>query len=199
MPPEVESLLGQGHVTVIRLPLDGGGAGTPDEAVQSVKEQLDALDARAAVFLSRAEKLVIDIDGEHRILERVVESEHEFSAFPRSRRQRLLVGQSEPASDEHSTREFQVWTRAIGGDDDPDQADRVRSVVANLPNRWPEVRRVVVGVAVEEAPSPDKGLFVIFLPTEMATGTGAHINAPFYSSLLTAATSTSASLTTTCS
>ena len=183
MPPEVESLLGQGHVTVIRLPLDGGGAGTPDEAVQSVKEQLDALDARAAVFLSRAEKLVIDIDGEHRILERVVESEHEFSAFPRSRRQRLLVGQSEPASDEHSTREFQVWTRAIGGDDDPDQADRVRSVVANLPNRWPEVRRVVVGVAVEEAPSPDKGLFVIFLPTEMATGTGAHINAPFYSSL----------------
>ena len=37
--------------------------------------------------------------------------------------------------------------------------------------------------AVEEAPFPDAGRFVIFLPTEMATGTGAHINAPFYGSL----------------
>ena len=56
-------------------------------------------------------------------------------------------------------------------------------MVSNLPNRWPEVRSIVVGVAVEEALSPAKGQFVIFLPTEMATGTGAHINAPFYSSL----------------
>ena len=53
----------------------------------------------------------------------------------------------------------------------------------HLPNRWPEVRRVTVGVAVEEAPKSEEGVFVIFLPTEMTTGTGAHINAPFYGSL----------------
>ena len=40
-----------------------------------------------------------------------------------------------------------------------------------------------MGIAVEEAPEPEEGVFVIFLPTEMTTGTGAHINAPFYGSL----------------
>ena len=36
---------------------------------------------------------------------------------------------------------------------------------------------------MREAEEPIDGRFVIFLPTEMATGTGAHVNAPFYGSL----------------
>ena len=182
-PQEVETLWEQGHVTVVRLPLDGGGTATPAEAIQSMREQLDALDAQAAVFLSHAERLVIDIDGERRILERLVDSEVDVSAEPGFQRERLLVGQSGPEPDSRTTHEFHVWTRIIGGDDHPEQADRIRTVVEHLPNRWPEVRRVTLGVAIEEAPSPDTGRFVIFLPTEMSTGTGAHINAPFYGSL----------------
>ena len=183
MPEEVETLWEQGHVTVVRLPLDGGTAATSADAIQSVKEQMDALDARAAVFLTHAERLVIDIDGEQRILERVVDQEVDFSAQPKTRYERLLVGQSEPGLNLHTTHVFHVWSRVLGGDDDSEQADRIREVVEHLPNRWPEVRRVAIGVAVEEAPTPDTGRFVIFLPTEMATGTGAHINAPFYGSL----------------
>ena len=129
-------------------------------------------------FLPDLETLVIDIDGKRRILERVVDSHAEFSHRPQTRQQRLLVGQSGPGPEDHTTRQFQVWTRTIGGDDDPDQADRIRTVVAHLPNRWPEVNRVTVSVAVEEAGVSDRGLFVIFLPTDMLTGTGAHINAP---------------------
>lgn len=183
IPQEIETLWEQGHVTVVRLPLDGGGAATSADAIRSVKEQLDALDARAAVFLSHAERLVIDIDGEQRILERLVDTKVEISAHPEFRRERLLVGQSGPDPDTRTTREFHVWNREIGGDNDPARADRIRTVVEHLPNRWPEVRRVTVGAAIEEAPSSDTGRFVIFLPTEMATGTGAHINAPFYGSL----------------
>ena len=182
-PQEVETLWEQGHVTVVRLPLDGGTAATSADAIQSVEEQLDALDARAAIFLSHAERLTIDIDGERRILERVVESDVDVCTDPEARCERLLVGQSGPDPNVGTTRAFHVWTRIIGGDDDPEQADRIRAVVEHLPNRWPEVHRVEIGVAVEEAPSPDAGRFVIFLPTEMATGTGAHINAPFYGSL----------------
>ncbi len=40
-----------------------------------------------------------------------------------------------------------------------------------------------VGVAVREGEVSAEGRFVIFLPTEMSTGTGAHVNAPFYGSL----------------
>ena len=40
-----------------------------------------------------------------------------------------------------------------------------------------------LGVAVREEEEGAEGRFVIFLPTEMETGTGAHINAPFFGSL----------------
>ena len=168
---------------MVRLPLAGGSAYTNDDAIQSVLDQLKGLDARSMVFLSDLDTLLIDIDGEQRILERVVDSDEGFSHCARTRQQRLLVGQSGPAPTLHTTQQFQLWTRTFGGDDDPEQADHIRTVVAHLPNRWPEVNRVTVGIAVEEASAPDKGLFVIFLPTDMPTGTGAHINAPFYGSL----------------
>ena len=180
--PEVESLIAEGHVTVIRLVLDGGNAGIRDEAIQSVKEQLQSLNAQSTVFLSHAEHVVIDINGHRRVLERNVDSDLPFSDTQQSQQQRLLIGQSGPSYDDNTTREFQVWTRVLGGDD-AEQADRIREVVQYLPNRWPEVRRVAMGVAVEETPAPDDGVFVIFLPTDMTTGTGAYINAPFYGSL----------------
>lgn len=181
--PEVEELLNAGCSTVVRLRLDGGRVGTSEEAVQSVKDQLQELDARSMLFLSHLEKLIIDIDGECRTLERVVDSDVEFSDCHQTHQQRLLVGSSEPAPEDSTARQFQVWTRTIGGDEDTEQAERIRTVVKHLPNRWPEVRRVTVGIAVEEAPNPEEGVFVIFLPTEMTTGTGTHINAPFYGSL----------------
>ncbi len=181
--PEVEKLLNAGYSTVIRLQLDGGRGGTSEEAVQSVKDQLQELDARSMLFLSHLKMLVIDIDGERRILERVVDSDDELSGCQQTCQQRLLVGSSGPTLEDDTTRQFQVWTRIIGGNENPDQAEHISTVVKHLPNRWPEVRRVTVGVAVEEAPEPEEGVLVIFLPTEMKTGTWAHINAPFYGSL----------------
>lgn len=80
-------------------------------------------------------------------------------------------------------RKFHVWTQVVGGDDDPDGAGNIRGAVAHLPNRWPEVRQATIGVAVEDALDAAEGVFVIFLPTEKKTGTGAHVNAPFYGSL----------------
>ena len=181
--PEVDRLLEAKHVSIVRLPLDGGRAGSRDEAVQSVKDQLQSLDARSMVFLPHLAKLIIDIDGKQRILERVIEPYVEFTEYPQTRQQRLWVGHSGPAPDDCTTRQFQVWTRKIGGDNDPEQASHIRTMVEHLPNRWPEVNQVTVSIAVEEAISPDEGCFVIFLPTDMTTGTGTHINAPFYGSI----------------
>ena len=182
-PPEVDELVRAGHVTVVRLRLDGGKAGTHGEAVQSVKDQLGKLDARSTLFLRHLDTLVIDIDGERRILERTVDSDAKLAEHPRSRRQRVRVRSSGPSVDGAVTHKFNVWTRVLGGDDDPEQAERIRTVVAHLPNRWPQLRQVTVDIAVEDTPVAEEGVFVIFLPTEMTTGTGAHVNAPFYGSL----------------
>ena len=95
----------------------------------------------------------------------------------------MAVWRTGPTGDGEATGRFRVWTRALGGEDDPKWAGRIHEAVHHLPNKWPEVDSVRVGLAVREAEEPVDGRFVIFLPTEMQTGSGAHINAPFYGSL----------------
>lgn len=145
-PPEVDELLRGGHATVVRLRLNGGKAGIHGEAVQSVKDQLGQLDARSTLYLQHLNTLVIDIDGERRILERMVDSNAELADHPRTRRQRVRVRSSGPTADGAVTHQFHVWTRVLGGDADPEQAERIRAVVEHLPNRWPQLRQVTVGI-----------------------------------------------------
>jgi len=183
-PEEVKKLLKEGCVTVIRLPLDGGmSEASKENAVQSVKAQLDELDARSTLFLSNLETLSIDIDGEQRTLKRKVVLDGEFLGCQRTRQQQLSIECSNKEPDGGSPRCFHVWTRSSGGKDNPKDEEKILDLVKHLPNRWPEVRQVTVGVAVEDTPMPDPGVFVIFLPTGSLTGTGAHINAPFYGSI----------------
>ena len=189
-PPEVARLLEHGHVTVIRLPLDGGRAGSAEEAVESVRKQLEDLDEAAVVFLPDLSVLRIEIDEKPVELRRRVEARRTLPApreepddgkIPRARHTRLRVGRIEP--DATTERSFHVWSRSLGGDDQPEVTERIAAAVRHLPNRWPEVEKVEVSVSVEETREPGQGVFVIFLPTEMETGVGAHINAPFYGSL----------------
>ena len=181
-PTEVAKLLEEGHVTVIRLPLDGGKTGSWDEAIASVREQLRALDEAAMVFLHHLSVLRLRIDEEHTELKR--EDNSKFShPEPATRNERLRVSRSATEARDVTERSFHVWSRTIGGHDQPTERARIADAVRHLPNRWPEVRKIEVAVAVEETRQARTGVFVIFLPTRMRTGVGAHINAPFYGSL----------------
>ena len=191
-PDQVARLLEDGHVTVIRLPLDGGRTGNADDAVESVRGQLETLDEAAMVFLSHLSALRVEVDEEAVELKRQVEPErpltssreghgHEESSV--ARHTRLRVGRTGPDASDAMERSFRVWSRIVGGADQPETTERIAGAVRHLPNRWPEVRRVEVAVAVEETREAGQGAFVIFLPTTMKTGVGAHVNAPFYGSL----------------
>ena len=180
----VDELLGKGHVTVVRLPLDGGRAGEARDALLSVRAQLEGLvDVSTALFLPRLRTLVVTIDGETTVVRRTVHSDEAFGKGDRSRRQRVRIARSDASGETEPAGRFLVWTRMIGGDEDRKGATRIHNAVQHLPNKWPEVNSVQVGVAVREGEESPDGRFVIFLPTEMATGTGAHINAPFFGSL----------------
>ena len=181
-PPGVSRLLEGGHVTVVRLPLDGGRAGSADDAATSVRKQLEALDEAAVVFLPHLSVLRIGIDEDHTLLRREFDSEQPFPVAA-TQRERLRVSKSRPGASDVTERSFHVWSRRVGGDDSSAETKRIENAVRHLPNRWPEVRAVEVAVSVEEAAEPGQGVLVIFLPTEMVTGVGAHINAPFYGSL----------------
>ena len=187
----VAGLLADGHVTVIRLPLDGGRAGGADEAVESVREQLKGLDEAAMVFLPHLSVLRIEVDEEAVELTRRVEPDlivagtrrEPDGAAPGTRHARVLVGRTAADSGDVTERSFHVWSRIAGGPDRPEETERIAAAVRHLPNRWPEVRKVEVAVAVEETREARPGAFVIFLPTAMETGVGAHVNAPFHGSL----------------
>ncbi|MDE2751721.1 MAG: hypothetical protein OXI83_04015, partial [Gemmatimonadota bacterium] len=189
-PPEVATLLEDGHATVIRLPLDGGRAGRAEEAVDSVRKQLEELDEAAVVFLPDLSVLRIEMEEERVELKRRVEVERTLPStreepdhgdFPEVRHTRLRVGRT--GRDAVAERSFHVWSRVLGGDARREATNRIAAAVRHLPNRWPEVRAVQVSVSVEETPEARRGTLVSFLPTTMKTGIGAHVNAPFYGSL----------------
>ncbi len=191
-PPHVARLLDNGHVTVIRLPLDGGRAGSAEEAVQSVREQLVELDEAAMVFLPHLSVLRREIDEEVVELKRQVIAERtlpgtreepEQGEIPDARHARLRVGRIGLDASDATQRSFHVWSRVLGGADQPEAKDRIKAAVRHLPNRWPEVEQVEVAVAVEDTREARQGALVIFLPTTMKTGIGAHVNAPAYGSL----------------
>ena len=179
----VDELLRDGHATVVRLPLDGGRTGDIGEAVESVRTQLESLLAvSTTLFLPRLKTLVVAIDGRRRTVRRRADAEEEFGAVGRGRRERVEISCTDDG-EKAAVARFMVWTRALGGVDDPEWAGRIRDAVQHLPNKWPEVDSVQVGVAVQVGKDRPEGRFVNFLPTEMATGTGAQLNAPFYGSL----------------
>lgn len=193
-PDRVAKLLEDGHATVIRLPLDGGRAGSAEDAVKSVRRQLEALDEAAMVFLSHLSALRVVVEEKAVEFKRRVEPESTALGIREkpdagssgTRRRRLRVGRTGPdGSDaaDAAERSFHVWSRTLGGADQPEATERIAAAVRHLPNRWPEVRQVAVAVAVEDTPVPAPGAFVIFLPTTMETGVGAHVNAPFHGSL----------------
>lgn len=182
MPPEVGSLLNKGFKTIIRLRLDGGRDGDESDAIQTVKDQLKLLDERAIVFLANLRTLDIRLDDVPRTLERKVTARNQLSTATKVLRQSLKITCVPPAAPDSEPREFQVWSRIYGGNDDG-EADRIREKVQPLPNRWPELRTATVGVAVGDTAAAMDGVFVIFLPTTMASGTRSLINAPFYGSL----------------
>ena len=180
----VDDLLSGGHVTVIRLPLDGGRGGSIEEATASVKEQLEGLlDLSVTLFLPRLRSLIVEIDGERSIVTRSVDADDTLYGPGRGRRQTVSISRTALIREDDATGRFRIWTRALGGPEDAEWAERIRGAVQHLPNRWPDVDRAEVGVAVREGPDSDEGKFAIFLPTEMFTGTGANINAPFFGSL----------------
>ena len=181
-PDHVAELLTDGHVTVIRLPLDGGATGSRGEAVESVRKQLDSLDEAAMIFLQHLRSLRIIIEGDGVELTRRVDSSQSCSGSG-IRKERLRVSRSGPEASGSTQRAFRTWSRAVGGGGDPEHAEQIEAAVRHLPNRWPEIRQVEVGVAVEETAEAREGVYVIFLPTEVRTARGAHINAPFHGSL----------------
>ena len=181
VPAVVSRLFEEGHVTVIRLPLDGGKTRNANGAIESILGQLKSLEESSMLFLRHLSVLRVFADEEHSVLTREVHSALPFS--PPGDRQRVQVRRRTPDAGEVTESRFHLWSRVVGGPEDAENTKRIAETVHHLPNRWPEVRQVDVAIAVEETAKSCSGVYVIFLPTDKRTTVGAFLNAPFYGSL----------------
>ncbi|MGA2260031.1 MAG: DUF3883 domain-containing protein [Acidobacteriota bacterium] len=162
----------RGFATVVRLPL------VSEEARELARNKLSKLDESAALFLERLSRLRLvygeeDRECERRQSRRKGDSKGGFEV-------RLIPQTVAPGRERGAPRRYWLWTKTVGGNKDPVGTDKVAQAVAKLPGKWPEVREATVAFAVRVADHPDTGVLNIYLPTELATGCGAHFSAPFY-------------------
>lgn len=161
----VEALEAKGFMSVIRLPLKS------DAATKLVREHMTQLSPTTLLFLERVRAL--ELAGAA-TSDRVIRRETTRGADALARRTvRLYDGQADP-------HDYEVWTRQLHI---ADTSEEFRAAVKALPGRWPEIEDVSVSIAVRKADVPEAGVFSIYLPTGIPTGSAVHINAPFFGNM----------------
>lgn len=158
----VSDLQERGFSTVVRLPLKSA------QLSDYVLRHMEQLDAATMLFLHKVSALGIRFEG--RLDTTFTRSSAPLVAGLDGHRVTLGDGSGVP-------REYGVWTRELPVHDAPAE---FRHAIAALPGRWPELEHIVVSVAVRFGDAPEPGRFSIYLPTLAATGSAAHVNAPFF-------------------
>jgi len=168
----IRDLEQQGFVTVIRLPL------LSDAALALARKQIDNLREDTVLFLDKVRQLQIIVGEEFRTYER--------AEVPLSEDQEggsevwLSWGTDDERTGQSNGHRYWIWKREIGGEANPEELNRLRSAVASLPGKWPELERATISIAVRVGELSDKGILNIYLPTGLPSGCAAHFNAPFY-------------------
>ena len=156
----------ESFATVVRLPLK------TEAARMSVKATIAQLPAHTVLFLDRASSLTLDCEGTRRQLTRTTIRD-DVSRFGR---ETVTIS----TQDEGPTESYFIWKREL---EVSRGTDEFRNALANLPGKWPELRVARISLAVRVGGVPSDGLFSIFLPTLVASGSAAHVNAPFFADM----------------
>lgn len=154
--PRLQDFARRGFATVVRLPLASADA----QAVAAAK--LRELDADTLVFLDSLGSLLVAVDDAPRYLVRTRRALPDLRA--------AFVSVSDGA--EHTA--YWRWDYVLR------DAEALRRAAARLPGRWKELAEASLGIAVRVEGSACSGRFCIYLPTEVPTGTGALLHAPFF-------------------
>jgi hypothetical protein len=155
-----------GYATVVRLPLKS------DEARAAVEERIAQLPSDTVLFLDRVSSLILEGGGSSRRLLRAVTNDS-TSKFAR---QLVQISVDDMAAAES----YLIWGRTLVIAEAPHE---IQAALAKLPGKWPELREARISVAVLSGRTPTVGLFSVFLPTLLETGSSAHVNAPFFADM----------------
>lgn len=161
----VKALEASGFMTVIRLPLKS------EAATKLVCQHMAQLSPTTLLFLERVRAL--ELVGSAPTTRLISRSATQGSGTLAHRTVLIADGTED-------TRAYDVWTRQIHI---ADTNEEFRAAVKALPGRWPEIEDVSVSIAVRRADVPEAGVFSIYLPTGIPTGSAVHVNAPFFGNM----------------
>lgn len=160
----------QGFSTVIRLPFRS------EEARATAIKHVSELNENSVLFLHKIKSLFLDSGTEQRFVER---KKNPLGDSENGHRVDIFVIRNNIDTDVEK-KQYLFWQSIVGGDDNCEEAEEIAKSVADLPGKWPEVRKAVIAFAVRLGNRPEKGLMNIYLSTGVTTGCWAHFNAPFY-------------------
>ena len=157
----------RGFSTVVRLPF------LNDQARKVANRKLEEINESTAIFLHRVNAFRITGEKFDRLYNR--------KQTPRNNDHEEGIEIQIMADDlEDQDRRYWLWKKTIGGEDNPDEKEDIRSAVEGLPGKWPEVDEATVEIAVRVSHAPDDGMINIYLPTGLPSGCSAHFSAPFF-------------------
>jgi hypothetical protein len=156
----------ESFATVVRLPLK------TEAARALVKVTIAQLPADTVLFLDRASSLALDCEGTRRQLTRVA------IRYVASNMGRETVTIS--TGEEGPRESYLIWKREL---EVANGSEEFRNAIADLPGKWPELRVARISLAVRTGELPTDGLFSIFLPTLVGSGSATHVNAPFFADM----------------
>ncbi len=159
--------------TVIRLPF------LSKQKRKSTKKKMERMDGSNIIFLQRLDKLKL-VYGD---IEKCYYKKQKLRKADKAGGCELKINSVELDSEKSSSNSvsrYWLWTRKIGGEINPEEREKIKIAVKNLPGKWSTVEEATIAIAVRIGKLPENGLLNIYLPTNVSSGCSAHFSAPFY-------------------
>jgi hypothetical protein len=166
---QVKKFEDRGFATVIRLPF------ISEKVRDFAISELESLDEKTVLFLDRVKNLWIDSGKRQRF---VVRKKRRLSDSKSG--YEVEIETTETEQEIVKRERYWLWEQTIGGEENLQEAELIQEAVSDLPGKWPELRKATFSIAVRLGEVSEKGKIHIFLPTELTSGCGAHLNGPFY-------------------
>ena len=140
---------------------------------------MDWMDGSKIIFLQRLDKLKL-VYGD---VEKSYRKDQKLRTGDKADDYELSIESDIPTAEENdsnSVSRYWLWTRKIGGEENPEEREKIKAAVKDLPGKWPEVEEATIAIAVQLGELPENGMLNIYLPTNVSSGCSAHFSAPFF-------------------
>ena len=169
---QIDDFERRGFSTVVRLPFRS------DRAREIATSKLEEMNESTIIFLHRINIFRLVCNGVETCYQR--DQTNRENDPEQGFEVQISKGKPEGKKYLELCSRYWLWTKTIGGIENPEESEEILSAVANLPGKWPEVDKATVEMAIQVNDVPENGVLNIYLPTQVPSGCAAHFSAPFF-------------------